>query len=73
MVEKAAGLYEKSDFIYDKKTDTYRCSADQVLTRRHRSFEAGMDGAHALSNENYCSSEYRDVFARIVLYFEARD
>ena len=37
---KAAGLYDKSDFIYDKKTDTYHCPADQVLTKRYRSFEA---------------------------------
>lgn len=40
---KAAGLYDKSDFIYDKSTDTYRCPADQVLTKRFRRFEAGME------------------------------
>lgn len=33
---KAAGLYDRSDFIYDKKTDTYRCPADQVLKRRSK-------------------------------------
>jgi len=38
---KAAGLYDRSDFIYDKRTDTYRCPADQVLPRRGRSLEAG--------------------------------
>ncbi|MDB4224055.1 IS1182 family transposase [Granulosicoccus sp.] len=31
---RAAGLYDKSDFIYDKETDTYRCPADQVLKYR---------------------------------------
>jgi len=31
---KAAGLYDRSDFIYDKKTDTYRCPTDQRLKRR---------------------------------------
>lgn len=40
---KAAGLYDKSDFIYDKTTDTYRCPADQVLTKRYRSVEAGKE------------------------------
>ena len=34
---KAAGLYDRSDFIYDKKTDTYRCPADQILKRRSKS------------------------------------
>lgn len=38
---RAKGLYDKEDFIYDKKTDTYRCPADQVLIKRHRSFEDG--------------------------------
>jgi len=38
---KAAGLYDRSDFIYDKRTDTYRCPANQVLPRRGRSLEAG--------------------------------
>lgn len=36
---RAAGLYDKSDFIYDKNTDTYRCPADQVLIKRGRSME----------------------------------
>lgn len=38
---RAAGLYDKSDFIYDKETDTYRCPADQVLIKRSRSLERG--------------------------------
>ena len=38
---KAAGLYDKSDFIYDKNTDTYRCPANQVLKKRSRSIEKG--------------------------------
>ena len=33
----AAGLYDRSDFIYDKSTDTYRCPADQILKRRSKS------------------------------------
>ncbi len=40
---KAAGLYDKSDFIYDKNSDTYRCPANQVLTKRFRSVEAGKE------------------------------
>lgn len=32
---RAKGLYDKSDFIYNTKTDTYRCPADQVLIWRH--------------------------------------
>lgn len=46
---KAAGLYDRSDFIYDKKADTYRCPAGQLLTKRSRSFESGknMDTYHA--------------------------
>jgi len=38
---KAAGQYDKSDFIYNKKDDTYRCPANQVLVKRHRSIERG--------------------------------
>ena len=36
---RAKGLYDKSDFVYDKETDTYRCPADQVLIKRGRSLE----------------------------------
>ena len=38
---RAAGLYDKSDFIYDEKNNTYRCPADQVLKWRFRTEEGG--------------------------------
>ena len=46
---RAAGLYDRSDFIYDAKTNTYRCPADQLLAYRHSSFESGknIDTYHA--------------------------
>lgn len=38
---KAAGLYDRADFVYDSKTDSYRCPANQVLPHRGRSLERG--------------------------------
>lgn len=40
---RAAGMFDKSDFIYDMKTDTYRCPADQVLLKRYRRSEGGKE------------------------------
>lgn len=38
---KAAGLYDRADFVFDPKSDTYRCPANQLLPRRGRSLESG--------------------------------
>jgi len=38
---KAAGLYDKTDFRYDGKADQYRCPAGEILPRRHSSEEKG--------------------------------
>ena len=37
----AAGLFDKRDFIYDDKTDTYRCPAGSIAVHRMTSEEAG--------------------------------
>ena len=39
---KAAGLFEKEDFCYDKALDQYRCPAGETLPRRHSTVERGM-------------------------------
>lgn len=39
---KAAGLFDKSDFIYAADQDVYRCPAGQLLKYRHTSIERGM-------------------------------
>lgn len=38
---RAAGLYDRSEFIYDSEKDEYTCPANQILSRRHRSVEKG--------------------------------
>ena len=38
---KAAGLYDRADFKYDAEQDQYVCPANEILLRRHRSFEDG--------------------------------
>lgn len=38
---KAAGLYDKAEFIYDKEKDIYTCPAGEVLTRRFESTDRG--------------------------------
>jgi len=38
----ARGFFPRSAFHYDAEADEYRCPANQVLTRRHRSIEKGM-------------------------------
>ena len=40
---KAQGRFGKQDFIYQAETDTYRCPADERLTRHFTSVENGMD------------------------------
>jgi transposase len=37
----AAGLFDKRDFVYDDKTDTYRCPAGSIAVHRMTSEEAG--------------------------------
>jgi hypothetical protein len=37
----AAGLFDKRDFVYDEKTDTYRCPAGSIAVHRMTSEEAG--------------------------------
>jgi len=37
----AAGLYPREAFKYDAEKDEYHCPADEVLSRRHSSFEQG--------------------------------
>ncbi len=38
---KAEGRYGKQDFVYEPGTDSYRCPAGEVLTRRFSSVESG--------------------------------
>ena len=38
---KANGLFDKRHFVYDPKTNTYRCPAGDVLIERFRSIEKG--------------------------------
>jgi len=38
----ARGLFPRSAFQYDAEADEYRCPANQILSRRHRSIERGM-------------------------------
>jgi len=38
---KAEGRFDKSDFVYEPETDTYRCPADSRLIRRFARVEAG--------------------------------
>ena len=38
----ARGLFPRSAFKYDAAADEYRCPANQILARRHRSIEKGM-------------------------------
>ena len=37
----AAGLFDKRDFVYDDKSDTYRCPAGSIAVHRMTSEEAG--------------------------------
>jgi len=39
---KAAGLFDKQDFQYDRVADQYKCPAGEILTRRHSSIDKGM-------------------------------
>lgn len=38
---RAAGLYDRSEFIYNAENDEYICPANQVLSKRHSSVEQG--------------------------------
>lgn len=38
---RAAGLYDRSEFVYNTEKDEYVCPANQILSRRHRSVERG--------------------------------
>ena len=40
---RAAGLYDRSEFIYDAEKDAYICPANQILSKRHRSIEGGKE------------------------------
>jgi len=53
---KAAGLYDRSEFIYDAKTNTYRCPADQLLIYRYRSFEAGKNIDTYFASNQVCAA-----------------
>ena len=53
---KAAGLYDRSEFIYDAKTNTYRCPADQRLIYRYRSFEAGKNIDTYFASNQVCAA-----------------
>jgi transposase len=39
---KADGRWGKQDFVYDVRTDTYRCPAGETMTRRFATVEHGM-------------------------------
>ncbi|MGI9288433.1 MAG: transposase, partial [Pseudomonadales bacterium] len=39
---KAAGLFDKEDFIYDARADQYHCPAGETLPRRYSSVENGL-------------------------------
>ena len=45
---RAAGLYDRSEFIYNAEKDEYVCPANQVLSRRHSSVEQGKKNEHLL-------------------------
>jgi len=53
---KAAGLFDRSDFIYDAKTNTYRCPADQILVYRHSSFESGKNIDTYYASNQVCAA-----------------
>jgi hypothetical protein len=39
---KARGLFDKRDFVYQSAQDAYRCPAGQFLPRHHQSVEQGL-------------------------------
>ena len=40
---RAAGYYDRSEFVYDVEKDAYICPANQILSKRHRSVEGGKE------------------------------
>ncbi|MFK7854937.1 MAG: IS1182 family transposase [Granulosicoccus sp.] len=53
---KAQGLFDRSDFIYDKKTDTYRCPADQVLDWRSSMYTGGKQHYRYYASQETCGN-----------------
>jgi transposase len=51
---KAAGLYDKTDFRYDSKADQYRCPAGEILPRRHSSKEKGKKYRYYYASQLTC-------------------
>ena len=40
---RAAGLFDKQEFVYDAQTNQYRCPAGEAMPWRHRSTENGLE------------------------------
>ena len=53
---KAAGLYDKSDFKYDKERDIYVCPADQVLKFRGESLDRGVKVDSYYTSHTVCAA-----------------
>ena len=52
---KAAGLYDKADFKYDKERDVYVCPANEVLKRRGVSVERGIKVTSYYASYTVCA------------------
>ncbi len=51
---KAAGLFDKEDFIYDARVDQYNCPAGERLPRRHSSIDRGMKIHYYYASQLVC-------------------
>lgn len=51
---KAAGLFDKEDFVYDGRADQYNCPAGEALPRRHCSIEAWMTIHYYYASQLVC-------------------
>ena len=53
---KAAGLYDKADFVYNKKKDIYTCPADEVLIRGFDTLDKGVKVACYYAPQPVCGA-----------------
>lgn len=51
---KAAGLFDKADFIYEPDEDQYRCPAGEILKWRQRTFEDGLNVDRYYASQATC-------------------
>ncbi len=66
---RGEGLYPKTQFVYDKSTDTYRCPAAQLLTcfKRDQHKQTNYYGTHACGGcalKSQCTNSQRRSIAR---------